>query len=99
MKLNFFNFKDFGDKVLLTNDFGKYLFLERSEFKTVLTGSTSVDSTLREKLLSSRMAYEGTNLAFLNDNLHSLREAKRYAATATSLHIFVVHHLQKSGRL
>ena len=90
MKLNFFNFKDFGNKVLLTNDFGKYLFLERSEFKTVLTGSTSVDSTLREKLLSSRMAYEGTNLAFLNDNLHSLREAKRYAATATSLHIFVV---------
>lgn len=90
MKLNYFNFKDFGDRVLLTNDFGNHLFLDRSEFETVITGNATANSALGEKLLSSRMAYEGTNLSFLNENLYNLREAKRYAATATSLHIFVV---------
>lgn len=26
MKLNYFNFKQFGDSILMTNDFGKYVF-------------------------------------------------------------------------
>ena len=91
MRLNFFNFKKYdNDSFLLTNDFGQYLFLDRDEFKTTISGELSADSELGKKLLLSKMAYEGTNLAFLNNNSHILLETKRYAATATSLHIFVV---------
>ena len=32
MRLNYFNFKSFDNKVLLTNDFGDHVFLEKDEF-------------------------------------------------------------------
>ena len=33
MKLNYFNFKEFGDRVLMTNDFGQYIFVSKEEFE------------------------------------------------------------------
>ena len=45
MRLNFFNFKKYdNDSFLLTNDFGQYLFLDRDEFKTTISGELSADS-------------------------------------------------------
>ena len=34
MKLNYFNFKQFGDSVLMTNDFGKYVFVRKEDFQS-----------------------------------------------------------------
>ena len=90
MRLNYFNFKSFDNKVLLTNDFGDYVFLEKDEFHHFITGKIPNDSELAKKVISSRMAFEGTNLAFSGKYAYDIREAKRYVATATSLHIFVV---------
>ena len=36
MKLNYFNFKQFGDSILMTNDFGKYVFVKEEDFKKIL---------------------------------------------------------------
>lgn len=33
MKLNYFNFKNFKNKVLMTNDLGKYMFVEKEDFQ------------------------------------------------------------------
>ena len=55
MRLNFFNFKKYdNDSFLLTNDFGQYLFLDRDEFKTTISGELSADSELGKKLLLSK---------------------------------------------
>ena len=90
MRLNYFNFRDFHGKILLTNDFGDYLFLTKEEFENLVNDKVIPGSILERKLITSRMAYEGTNLAFSSLNAYNLREVKRYAATATSLHIFVI---------
>lgn len=90
MRLNYFNFKELDSKYLLTNDFGDNIFLEKDEFYLLITGKIPRDSVLAQKVTSSRMAFEGTNLAFSGKNTYDMREGKRYAATATSLHIFVV---------
>lgn len=37
MKLNYFNFKNFKDKMLLTNDFGRYLFVSKEDFQGILS--------------------------------------------------------------
>ena len=37
MKLNYFNFKQFGDSILMTNDFGKYVFVKEEDFKKILS--------------------------------------------------------------
>lgn len=90
MRLNYFNFKEFDNKVLLTNDFGDHVFLEKEEFHHFIAGKISENSELAKKVISSRMAFEGTNLAFSGKYACDIREGKRYVATATSLHIFVV---------
>ena len=90
MRLNYFSFKSFDNKVLLTNDFGDHVFLEKDEFHRFITGKIPENSEIAKKVISSRMAFQGTNLAFSGKNAYDMREAKRYVATATSLHIFVV---------
>lgn len=32
MKLNYFNFKQYGKSILMTNDFGKYMFVSKEDF-------------------------------------------------------------------
>lgn len=37
MKLNYFNFKNFKEQMLLTNDFGRYLFVSKENFQDILS--------------------------------------------------------------
>lgn len=90
MKLNYFNFKQLQGKLLLTNDFGNYLFLDQDEFRQVMGKKVSPDSQLGQRLLSTGMAYEESDLSYSFVNRYALREKKRHLGTATSLHIFVV---------
>ena len=36
MKLNYFNFKQYGKSILMTNDFGKYMFVSKEDFRKIL---------------------------------------------------------------
>ncbi|MGF0008565.1 His-Xaa-Ser system radical SAM maturase HxsB [Eubacteriales bacterium SGI.150] len=90
MKLNYFNFRPFKDKILLTNDFGDYLFVQPSEFQSIVANHLDSNSELARKLLAKRMAYEESDLAYSAENRFDLREIKGFLSSATSLHIFVV---------
>ena len=46
MKLNYFNFKQFGNNILMTNDFGKYVFVSREDFSKILSMRLEQDSEL-----------------------------------------------------
>ena len=90
MKYNFFNFKRFGDRFLLTNDFGKYLIVSVAEFRQIIAKTVVVNSDLGCRLLGSDMAYVGTDLEYSSSKRYELRQSKGFEGVATSLHIFVV---------
>ncbi|MGF0019894.1 His-Xaa-Ser system radical SAM maturase HxsB [Sporofaciens sp. SGI.106] len=90
MKLNYFNFKSLGKQVLLTNDFGDYMFVEEEEFGNLVKQKVGKGSLLEKRLLEHRMIYEETELSFSNINRYDLRVVKNHLNMSASLHIFVV---------
>ena len=58
MKLNYFNFKEFGDRFLMTNDFGQYIFVSKEDFQKVLSLELEPDSELYKQLIEKRMIYD-----------------------------------------
>ena len=90
MKLNFFNFKQIGDEILLTNDFGKFLFVSKEDFKKILKKNIDIDEELGRKLLQTKMIYLESDLEFSSKNKYEMRDIKSHLNTATALHIFVV---------
>lgn len=89
-KLNYFNFKRLNDAVLMTNDFGKYIFVEPEEFKKIISKQIDMKSQLAQKLVESKMIYEDSNLEYSAKNKYLMRAIKGHVNTATALHIFVV---------
>ena len=88
--LNAFHFKfQKPDCVLLTNDWGRYVFLSKKEFRLLLkqhrTENLELDRQLREK----RFLLEPEDL-LSDETIGQLRDMKSYLFTATALHIFVV---------
>lgn len=90
MKLNYFNFKVFKDKILLTNDLGRYVFVKKNEFKNIINNNIDLQSTVGKELLDNKMIYKETDYEFSATNKYELRDIKSYTNIATSLHIFVV---------
>lgn len=90
MKLNYFNFKAMKDKVLLTNDLGKHVFIDRCDFKKLISKDIDLESDVGKKLTSTGMVYGGSDIHFTEVNEYRIRAVKSHMATATSLHIFVV---------
>ena len=90
MKLNYFNFKKLGNKILLTNDFGMYVFVSDDEFKKILLKNVDENSELERRLLNSNIIYKGSDLEYSSRNKYYLREIKDHVNHSTVLHIFVV---------
>ena len=88
--LNHFNFRKTGHSFLLTNDFGRYVFLSEEEFKSVLNGSIKNNAELYEKLRKGYFILENRAELFSEERVFALREMKNYLFSGTSLHIFVV---------
>lgn len=91
--LNHFNFKRIeNDKILITNDFGRYAFVNTNDFKALLNDSvekgTPLYNTLKKKLflLSPMELYS-------DEVIYSLRSMKNYVFRSTELHIFVVTNM------
>ena len=61
MKLNYFNFKQFGNNILMTNDFGKYVFVSREDFSKILSMRLEQDSELYKILVEKKMIYDETD--------------------------------------
>ena len=90
MKLNYFNFKMFEDKVLLTNDFGSHLFVTPTEFVQIVKKDVDLESDLGKRLVEKQMVFADTNLEYSAFMKHDIRRMKGHVNIATSLHIFVV---------
>lgn len=90
MKLNYFNFKPFGDQILLTNDLGHYAFVSQSELKAMLKKATELPALKKQELSEKGFLYDDTALGFSGKQRFELRERKGYTSLGTSLHIFVV---------
>ena len=90
MKLNYFNFKKFEDKVLLTNDFGRHLFVSPSEFMEIVNKEVDPESALGKALMEEQMIFSNTSLEYSSFLKQDMRRMKGHVNIATSLHIFVV---------
>jgi His-Xaa-Ser system radical SAM maturase HxsB len=91
MKLNYFNFKKLNDMVLMTNDFGRYVFVTENELKKIVAKKVEKGSDLWNRLSESLMIYDETDLEYSATNKYELREIKNHVNSATGLHIFVVN--------
>lgn len=88
--INHFNFKQFGsDSFLITNDFGRYLFLKSEEFRNLVKGQYMRGTPLYEKLHSNLFVLEPMEL-YSHETSDDLRSMKNYVFSSTALHIFVL---------
>lgn len=87
---NYFNFTDFGNKMLLTNEVGNYVFLSKYEFKQLIKDNIDYNSKLGKELIEKNFIYKGAKQDFLESYINKLRISKCHLLQGTSLHIFVL---------
>lgn len=88
--INHFNFKQYdSDSFLITNDFGRYLFLKSDDFKKYVTGQLDHTDPLYEKLHANLFLLEPMEL-YSHETANDLRSMKNYVFASTALHIFVL---------
>lgn len=87
--LNYFNFKKFEDKYLLTNDLGRYAFVDEDTFHTLINGSC-LEGNVKQSLLDNFFIYDEHSVVFAERIKQKMRESKNYLFSSTALHIFVL---------
>ncbi|MBR5479506.1 MAG: His-Xaa-Ser system radical SAM maturase HxsB [Clostridia bacterium] len=90
--INYFNFKPFKDKVLITNDMGKYRFITEETMKALIEGGT-VEETEIEGLKQDFFIYDGYEPLMVEKAKYHIRDSKNYLFGSTSLHIFVLTNI------
>lgn len=88
--INYFNFKQFDDEFLVTNDLGKYAFLNKKDFIDLVKDRVDSDSETGQILAERGFIHNGSQQGFIDDTIHLMRDSKNYVFLPTSLHIFVV---------
>ena len=88
--LNYFNFKPFGDQVLITNDFGHYCFLSQNDFSHLADGTICPDDSRYQELKDKCFLFDENVEVLLQRGASSLRFGKKYLFAGTSLFILVV---------
>ena len=63
---NYFNFKRFHDKYLITNDFGRYMFVEPDQFKALILNDADCvnNSEFLERLEKNLFVYDSDERSF-----------------------------------
>lgn len=88
--INYFNFKKLNNEYLLTNDFGKYAFLETKTFMELVVNGTVENQEVNTVLKQNKFIYDKSVQAFVEENAYLMNDAKEYLFHPTQLHIFVV---------
>ncbi|MBD5155603.1 MAG: His-Xaa-Ser system radical SAM maturase HxsB [Oscillibacter sp.] len=88
--LNYFNFRPFHDKILITNDFGNYAFLSPEDFSLLVKDQFPEDSERYCELAEKLFLYQGDEEFFLRRAQETIKPGKNYLFTSTALFIFVV---------
>lgn len=91
MKNNYFNFKQWKDKMLLTNEQGRYILLEKRDFVNLVNKRYDLLSEeILQKLKDHFFIYDIDEDVFIEKVANAYRDNKQYLFSATSLHIFVL---------
>ncbi len=90
--INYFNFKPFKDKILITNDSGKYQFISNETFSSMVTNSL-IDSDVLTELKNNLFVFDEHEAVFSEKVKYYVRDNKRYLFGSTSLHIFVLTNI------
>lgn len=85
-----FNFKKLNNKVLITNDLGRYEYLSKDEFSKFINKKIDPESDLYCRLKDKMFLFDDSIEYYVNAVSPHLRSSKSYLYAATSLHIFVV---------
>lgn len=87
---NYFNFKEFDNTILITNDFGRYQFLDKEEFKRFFFETIHEGEDLFLRLKNDLFIIDEPTDIFSQEEYLHLRESKKYLLTGPVLHIFVL---------
>ena len=88
--INFFNFRQLGDKILITNDIGKFMFISKTELDGLIRDQIDYSSELGKRLVENYFCYDGSLLAFSDVLKSYYRDMKSYLLSSTALHIFAL---------
>lgn len=88
--INYFNYKKIGGQYILTNDFGRYIFLTSGQFRELLEHGDVTDPEIENRLKKNAFVFESSIESFLDEYRHHMVNAKKYLYQSTQLHIFVV---------
>lgn len=88
--INYFNFEKRDGKYLLTNDFGKYAFVNEDTFHALVQDKVSDDNPAKQELLDKGFLIKGSIEGFIQKNIPWLQGMKGYCLCGTALHIFAV---------
>lgn len=90
MKKNFFNYREMGQKVLLTNDLGRYVFLSKEEFYRFLRDQLDPQEEITQRLMDEFFLYDGSEYEFVERAGEAFRMYRRNLFQGAALHIFVL---------
>ena len=87
--INYFNFKPFKDKFLITNDMGKYQFVS-SETLHSMVKDLPIEDDVLSKLKKNFFVYDEHEAILCERAKYYVRDSKKHLFCSTSLHIFVL---------
>jgi len=86
----FFHFKQFKDRILMTNESGRYMFLKPDDFQHFIQEPAVLTDDLKEKLKSNLFWTDESQETFIRQGAFMLRDAENYLFEGTSLFIFAI---------
>lgn len=88
---NYFNFKKYKDKYLITNDFGQYVFVTKEDLKKIILGNgKECNEKVKREMEDKLFLIEDSWQKYLDTKAKALMLSKNYLFNATNLHIFVL---------
>lgn len=91
--INYFNFKKYKDKILITNDLGFYAFLDPNDFSLLIKDEMKSSHPLYSEMINKRFLLEGNAFVSTTNVAEDFTRFKWYLRQATSLHIFVLTNI------
>lgn len=87
--INYFNFKKMNEEYLITNDLGRFLFIDKDEMRNVILKDFNISDRKLKLLQDNYFIYRDKEL-FIEKTANEFRKNKNYLNEGTQLHIFVL---------
>ncbi|WP_051226437.1 His-Xaa-Ser system radical SAM maturase HxsB [Butyrivibrio sp. MC2013] len=89
--INYFNFKRFENDYLITNDFGRYSFVDLPTLKKLIQGNEhEISDSAIQRLSTDFFIIDEPRQSYLEKSIPHIRDIKNHLLQPTSLFIFVL---------